>query len=723
MGIREQILEKIDTEYSYRLAKRMETFRSNEVLGYRTAGSEAEFQTGEMLLEEMKRIGLSHVEKDRITVDGWEFKKAALTFMSEDGAERTIQLGAYQTTLVTDGQEECALMYLGKGTEQDYAGKDVSGKLVLVDINQRDEWWINYPVYQAHLEGAKALIAVQCGGYGEIGDEALNAQDIAGPEDAPAFSISRKDAAELKRLLEGRDEILVRLEADTRVARNCTTYNIRGCIPGKHPDRMVLLSAHYDSYFSGFQDDNTAVAMMLGIGKALIDSGFQPNNTILFCAMAAEEWGVADSWFDWSAGAYEQVFTAHPEWVGKVIADLNFELPALAHGTRARIRSCHEYTEYLTEFLSGLPDLTHAYPEEARAAAPIETWSDDFSISIAGIPAMVNDFTGGSFMETHYHSQFDNDDYYDEKVYWLHHEMFALLVEALDRTAVVPLNFSPVMAKAAGIAGEGIRLTASWERRLAAEKLPAENAGETEKRKQEEKPDGTGITNGKENAGREKMLNEAEQEIRRLKECLLKLKQQLLSAQERQEEAYIRLQEENSRYDGLLAGGRLEEAEALFLSLREKEADCLKRFKAEQDALVRIDWYGNVLYPHELQIQKLDLLTGAALDLEEGRLSQALKKLYQVDNNAYAFMFSSEVYRHFTDYVLKQPKERLKWGYQRLLEHADLYELVRSLLQKKEKGGGQYREETDMLWEICGRERRRAADIVEELGRRIIESF
>ncbi len=32
-------------------------------------------------------------------------------------------------------------------------------------------------------------------------------------------------------------------------------------------------------------------------------------------------------------GAYEQIFTAHPEWVGKVIADLNFELPALAHGT------------------------------------------------------------------------------------------------------------------------------------------------------------------------------------------------------------------------------------------------------------------------------------------------------------------------------------------------------------------------------------------------------
>lgn len=69
---------------------------------------------------------------------------------------------------------------------------DVEGKLVLIDINQRDGWWINFPVYQAHIKGAAALVAVQEQGYGEIHDTALNAQDIAGPEDAAAFSISRQ---------------------------------------------------------------------------------------------------------------------------------------------------------------------------------------------------------------------------------------------------------------------------------------------------------------------------------------------------------------------------------------------------------------------------------------------------------------------------------------------------------------------------------------------------
>lgn len=333
MNLQTSILKNLDIDYSYHLAKRMEQFRTNPVLGYRPAGSRAEFETGEMLKQEMEAIGLFDVRKDAIKVDGWEFKKAVLSYTAEDGSRHEIQLGAYQTTFVTEGPKEFSLMYLGKGTAADYEGKDVTGKLVLVDINQRDEWWINYPVYQAHLKGAAALIAVQSGGYGEIDDEALNAQDIAGPEDAPAFSISRKDSDPLKELLEHTQEITVTLDADSRVTRDCTTYNIVGTIPGKHPDRMVLLSAHYDSYFSGFQDDNTAIALMFGIAKALLASGFKPNNTIVICAMAAEEWGVVDSNFDWSTGAYEQVFTAHPEWVGKVIADLNFELPALAHGT------------------------------------------------------------------------------------------------------------------------------------------------------------------------------------------------------------------------------------------------------------------------------------------------------------------------------------------------------------------------------------------------------
>ena len=157
------MLHYLDTQYAYQLAKRMEAIRSNPVLGYRTAGSKAERETGDLLAEEMRRIGLQNVRKDEITADAWEFHHAILTYTDAMGRRREVQLGAYQTQLVTDGFEPMELVYLGKGTAADYEGRDVRGKLVLVDINQRADWWINYPAYEAHLAGAAAVIAVQDG--------------------------------------------------------------------------------------------------------------------------------------------------------------------------------------------------------------------------------------------------------------------------------------------------------------------------------------------------------------------------------------------------------------------------------------------------------------------------------------------------------------------------------------------------------------------------------
>ncbi len=665
MNSQEKLIDAIDIEYSYKLAKRMEGFRSNEALGYRSAGSKAELATGELLKAEMEGIGLSNVTKDAITVDGWEFTKAVLTYNNI-----SVLLGAYQTNMVTDGPKPYKLVYAGKGTAADYKELDVAGKLVLVDINQRDEWWINYPVYQAHLKGAAAVIAVQCGGYGEIDDEALNAQDIAGPEDAPAFSISRRAAAALKELLEKESEIDVILDADTRVKRDVTTYNIIGCIPGRHPDRIVMLSAHYDSYFDGFQDDNTAVAMMLGIARAFINSGYTPENTIMVAALAAEEWGVADSNFDWSSGAYEEVFTVHPEWAGKVIADLNFELPALAHGTRARIRSCYEYTRFLNEFLIDLPNLTQAYPEETRVIAPIETWSDDFSIAISGIPSMVNDFTGGSFMETHYHSQFDNDTYYDEQVYRLHHELFALLIDALDHTAVVPLCFTNVFKRAGEILDD----------------------------------DNDFLDGG----------------VLRKLDYLAKL---FDTARSKSRADYEKIRKINRAYAQLLVKGDMEGADTLYNSTRELEANTLARFKTEQDTFVRIDWYGNVFYPHELLIQSLMLLDGIIRNLSRGNISSALRKLYQMENNAYAFMFDKEVYDHFSDYVYNQPKQRLKWGYKRLMDHENMYETVTSLLSKEENGVTDYSDEIKVLKETAARQSNLLERTINEIYQTITSQY
>jgi len=90
--LQKKVLQNLDIPYSYELAKRMEQYRSHPTLGYRPAGSKAEFETGEMLKTEMEKIGLSEVTKDAVTVDGWEFHKAALSYTNAAGETVSAEL-------------------------------------------------------------------------------------------------------------------------------------------------------------------------------------------------------------------------------------------------------------------------------------------------------------------------------------------------------------------------------------------------------------------------------------------------------------------------------------------------------------------------------------------------------------------------------------------------------------------------------------------------------
>lgn len=634
-------LEHVDIDYSYDLALRMEDIRSNERLGYRTAGSEAELATGDMLKAEMERIGLQNVTKDEFTLDTWTFEKAELTFTDSTGAEYTAQLGGYQTDFVTDGAEAFTVIDGGQGTEADLDGLDVTDKLVLIDINQRENWWINYPAYEAHLRGAAAVIAVQDGGYGEISDDALNAQDICGPADAPAFSISRTDAQALREAMGDDGEAAVTLDAVSQVGMDGVSYNIVGMIPGRDTESMVLMSAHYDSYFAGFQDDNAAIALMFGIAKGIIDSGYQPEKTLVFCAMAAEEWGISDTRYDWSTGAYNQIFRVHPEWVGKVIADINFELPAMNEGDTDQIRTSYELKTFVEDFKEDVPRVEGVFPQGIEIIVPTQTWSDDFSLSIAGVPSSVTALRGG-FAQTHYHSQFDNRDTYSPEAFLFHHNMYGMLMLAYDRCAVSPLDFSTRL--------EAMRETL----------------------------DDTVLTG----------------------EQLSELNSALDEAENAASAAWDKVSQVNGRYQQALDSGDTAAADALLQESRELNAAVLSAFKYAEDAFVRLTWEDVSFFPHEHSQNNLLALRGAMEALEAGDSATAVDEyLSAVDNNWYAYDWSRETFNHFTDYVLNQSDDRLMWGAGRVQGHEDLFDVIRSLLDKYDDPSADYSAELARLEE------------------------
>lgn len=632
-------LEHVDIGYSYDLALGLEDIRSNDALGYRTAGSQAELDTGDMLKAQMEAIGLQNVTKDAFTLDTWTFERAELTFTDSIGNPYTAQLGGYQAQFVTDGAESFTVIDGGQGTEADLCELDVAGKLVLIDINQRENWWINYPAYEASLRGAAAVIAVQDGGYAEVSDDALNAQDICGPADAPAFSMSRTDANALRAAMGENNEITVTLDAVSRVGFDGTSYNIVGMIPGADPDAMILMSAHYDSYFAGFQDDNAAIALMFGIAKGIIDSGYQPEKTLVFCAMAAEEWGVSDTRYDWSTGAYNQIFRVHPEWVGKVIADINFELPAMNEGDTDQIRTSYELKTFVEDFRETVPAVEGVFPQGIEVIVPTQTWSDDFSLSIAGVPSSVTALRGG-FAQTHYHSQFDNRDTYSEEAFLFHHNLYGMLMLAYDRCAVSPLDFSTRL--------EALR-EAMDDTVLTAEQVSA-------------------------------------------------LSGALTDAEKAASDAWTAVSDINSRYREALDNGDTAAADALLQQSREMNAAVLAAFKFAEDAFVRLTWEDVSIFPHEHSQNNLIALNAAVEALEAGDSAAAVDEyLYAVDNNWYAYDWSRETFDHFTNYVLNQSADRLMWGAGRVQGHEDLFDVIRSLLGKYGDTAADYTEELARL--------------------------
>lgn len=641
--IKAKYLKSVDLQYSLNIANKLTGFKSNEKFGYRTAGSKAEVEAGEMLAEEFKKMGLQNVSKDEFTTDTWEFEKAELKYVS-DNEEISIDLGGYATNFDTEGPKEFELVYAGEGTKEELERIDVKGKLVLLDINQRDNWWINYPAYEAWLHEAAGVIVAQNGGYAEIDEEALNTQDICGPEYAPAFSISRKDADKLISKLEASkgSDLKVTFDAKSVVERDGKAYNIVGEIPGKNPDSLILVSAHYDAYFDGFQDDATAIGLMMGIAKGFIDSGYNPNSTIVFVAQAAEEWGTIDSRYDWSVGAFNQIFKVRPEWAGKAIANINFELPSYEHNSVAEIRTAYEYHGFMEKLSENVPSVEGVYKDGIKVYSPLRTWSDDFSYSIAGVPATRNDFQDSEFMRTHYHSQFDNEETYNEKAFEFHHNLYGIMVMAFDNMAVAPLDFTRrFQAMKESIDSHVFNLAGAKEDDLV------------------------------------KSIDEVYEVAQKITERVNSINKEFIECKQ---------------------NGDLKKSEEFLKEGKELNNKLLEIFKDAQDKFVRLTWEDEPIFPYERFQYNIESITKSIEALETGNVALALDEyLYLVDNNWYAYSFSEDTFMHFTNQVMEQPLERLNWGAGRVTSHENLYEVINSLLPKYEEKNPEVSKEIDLL--------------------------
>ena len=327
--------------------------------------------------------------------------------------------------------------------------------------------------------------------------------------------------------------------------------------------------------------------------------------------------------------------------MGKVIADINFELPAMNEGDTDQIRTSYELKTFVEDFKGAVPQVEGVFPQGIEIIVPTQTWSDDFSLAIAGVPSSVTALRGG-FAQTHYHSQFDNRETYSPEAFLFHHNMYGMLMLAYDRCAVSPLDFSTRL--------EALR----------------------------ESLDDTVLTG----------------------EQLAELNSALDEAKAAASKAWDRVSEINNDYREALDRGDTAAADALLQQSRELNAAVLSAFRYAEDAFVRLTWEDVSIFPHEHSQNNLLALRSAIEALKAGDSAAAVDEyLWAVDNNWYAYDWSRETFDHFTNYVLYQSADRLMWGAGRVQGHEDLFDTIRSLLDKYGDTSGDYTAELARLEE------------------------
>lgn len=435
-------VDKVDVDYGYKMAEKL---AYDEDLGdhllWRTAGSDSEHKCAEYLAKEMDKIGLQDVEKVSTPCDKFQLNGSSLTIK---GTDIDLEPAAYQMD-GTDGDLTAEIVNVKHGYEAEYEGKDVKGKIVLAQVDQANEAWIDGYIRQAYEEGAAALVTWANSGYGEANKDTINVQDVCCDNLLPTAAISANQAKEVKAAIKaGNNECTLNLDVDFEDGGG-TTENVMGVIPGENHDQKIVVSAHYDKYWYGFQDDCAAVALVYTVAKAMIDSGYVPENDIVFIAHGAEEWGTSDSQFDWTTGAWGMIDQAHPEWSGKILSMINCELPAYKTDSgNLSISSVPEYQALGLKLIndSGLVVTSGDIALKSDAIDPTTTMEDGVSYRWHGVPYFLNHFEGEAFTSNNYHTQEDNKGTYDEDTFLTNINWYGAFAMYIDQEPAIELDMT-----------------------------------------------------------------------------------------------------------------------------------------------------------------------------------------------------------------------------------------------------------------------------------------
>lgn len=292
------------------------TLNELAALGNKRVGTDEGKRAGDYIADRFRAAGLADVRFESFAFPSFRKTSSSLA-VTLDGAATPMQHEVFYYTGV--GHVDADIVDLGTGHETDYAGKDVTGKIVMV---RRDTFF--------HRQAQAALVAKHGGVamlYLSVSPKNLiQIGTVNDPEDGlgpvPTVTVGADDGQKIADALMGGKPAHAVIDVQASIAPS-SGRNVIGRLRGSDPSgAYFLVGAHYDTWYAGSLDNGTGVAATIRIAEDFVKRGGRKLG-VVFVAYDGEELGLF--------GGYD--FLRKHVLVGAepILGFINFEIPSNAN--------------------------------------------------------------------------------------------------------------------------------------------------------------------------------------------------------------------------------------------------------------------------------------------------------------------------------------------------------------------------------------------------------
>lgn len=231
------------------------------------AGTSGDAEDAQWLLQQYQRIGLADTRIQTVAMFHPQWAPQSWEVSLVVGGKTSLLESAQPpyAAAATDGKVlDLPVVYVGHGSQAEFAGRDVRGKAVLF-VKEQMSYSIGSAdvLRRAQSSGAAAILATDLRGGN------YSVQSYRANSTVPTFNIGTRDGLLIRDAVgkaTGGDTPHVMIRLDARWEADQKSFLVWGTLPGA-TDETIYVIAHRDGWFHASGDNGSGVATLLGVAE------------------------------------------------------------------------------------------------------------------------------------------------------------------------------------------------------------------------------------------------------------------------------------------------------------------------------------------------------------------------------------------------------------------------------------------------------------------------